>query len=52
MKKLSYYLKQHIGGYTLAILAMVIAVSLDLLSPQLTRHIVDDAPGFTLETLS
>lgn len=52
MKKLSYYLKQHIGGYTLAILAMVIAVSLDLLSPQLTRHIVDDViVGGKLEML-
>ena len=42
MKKLSYYLKQHIPGYLFAILSMVIAVSLDLLSPQVTRHIVDD----------
>lgn len=37
MKKLSYYLKQHIPGYLFAILSMVIAVSLDLLSPQVTR---------------
>ena len=42
MKKLSYYLKQHIPGYLFAILSMVIAVSLDLLTPQVTRHIVDD----------
>lgn len=42
MKKLSFYLKQHIPGYLLGILSMVIAVSLDLLSPQLTRHIIDD----------
>ena len=42
MKKLSYYLKQHIPGYLFAILSMVIAVSLDLLPPQVTRHIVDD----------
>ena len=33
MKKLSYYLKQHIPGYLFAILSMVIAVSLDLLTP-------------------
>ncbi len=42
MKKLSYYLKQHVAGYTFACLSMIIAVSLDLLSPQLTRHIIDD----------
>lgn len=36
MKKLSYYLKQQIPGYLFAILSMVIAVSLDLLSPQVT----------------
>lgn len=42
MKKLSYYLKQHTGGYTLAILSMVIAVGLDLWSPQLKRLMVDD----------
>lgn len=42
MKKLTYYLRQHIPGYTLAFVSMVIAVSLDLLSPQLTRHIIDD----------
>ena len=42
MKKLTYYLRQHIGGYALAGLSMIIAVSLDLLSPQLTRLIIDD----------
>ena len=42
MKKFSYYLKLHIPGYLFAILSMVIAVSLDLLTPQVTRHIVDD----------
>lgn len=42
MKKLSSYLKRHVLGYLLGILSMVIAVSLDLLSPQLTRHIIDD----------
>lgn len=42
MKKLTAYLGQHIVGYLFAILSMMIAVSLDLLSPQLTRHIVDD----------
>lgn len=42
MKKISFYLKQHALGYLIGIASMVIAVSLDLLSPQLTRHIVDD----------
>lgn len=42
MKKLSFYLKQHALGYLVGIASMVIAVSLDLLSPQLTRHIIDD----------
>ena len=42
MKKLTVYLGRHILGYLFAILSMMIAVSLDLLSPQLTRHIVDD----------
>lgn len=42
MKKLSFYLKQHALGYLIGVASMVIAVSLDLLSPQLTRHIIDD----------
>ncbi len=42
MKKLSVYLRQHAFGYLLGIAAMLIAVSLDLLSPQLTRRIIDD----------
>lgn len=42
MKKLTHYLGQHVWGYLFACLSMVIAVSLDLLSPQLTRHIIDD----------
>ena len=42
MKKLSSYLWEHKFAYFLAIISMVISVSLDMLSPQLTRHIVDD----------
>lgn len=42
MKKLSYYLRQHVWGYLFACLSMVIAVSLDLLSPMLTKTIIDD----------
>lgn len=42
MKKLSYYIKQHIPGYILAIISMICAIALDMLSPQLTRRIIDD----------
>ncbi len=42
MKKLSAYIYQFKFAYLLAILAMLIAVSLDMLSPQLIRHIIDD----------
>lgn len=42
MKKISSYLWEHKFAYFFAIVSMVISVSLDMLSPQLTRHIVDD----------
>ncbi|WP_455617912.1 ABC transporter ATP-binding protein [Eisenbergiella sp.] len=42
MKKLSTYLLEHKFGYLLGFFSMVIAVSLDMVSPQLTRHIIDD----------
>ena len=42
MKKISSYLMEHKLGYFIAIGAMIISVSLDMLSPQITRHIVDD----------
>ncbi|HJC57130.1 MAG TPA: ABC transporter ATP-binding protein/permease [Candidatus Eisenbergiella intestinipullorum] len=42
MRKLSSYLFQHRLGYLTVFLSMAIAVSLDLLSPQVTRVIVDD----------
>lgn len=42
MKKLSSYIWEHKYAYLFAIASMVISVSLDMLSPQLTRHIVDD----------
>lgn len=42
MKKLSSYLWEHKFAYLFAIVSMIISVSLDMLSPQLTRHIVDD----------
>ena len=42
MKKLSSYLRQHTFGYLTVFFSMAIAVSLDMLSPQVTRLIVDD----------
>lgn len=42
MKKLSYYIGKHAGAYLLAILCLIIGVGLDMLSPQLTKSIIDD----------
>lgn len=42
MKKLSSYIWEHKFAYLFAVVSMIISVSLDMLSPQLTRHIVDD----------
>ncbi len=42
MKKLSSYIWEHKFAYFFAITSMIISVSLDMLSPRLTKHIVDD----------
>lgn len=42
MKKLSTYLLEHKLGYLFAISSMVISVALDMVSPQLTKRIIDD----------
>ncbi len=42
MKKISTYIWEHKLAFSFAILSLIISVSLDMLSPQLTRHIVDD----------
>lgn len=42
MKKLRTYIWEHKWGYLFAVMSMVIAVCLDLMSPQFTKHIVDD----------
>ena len=42
MKKISTYIWEHKFAFAFAILSIVISVSLDMLSPQLTKHIVDD----------
>lgn len=45
MKKISQYVVQHIWGYLAAILCLIIGVGLDMLSPQLTKRIIDDVIG-------
>ena len=45
MKKLTTHIKEHLGAYLLATFALVASVSLDLLSPQLTKKIIDDVIG-------
>lgn len=42
MKKLSHYITKYTPAYLFAIASMVISVSLDMLAPQLTKHIIDD----------
>ena len=42
LKKLHIYIWEHKWGYLLAVSSLLIAVSLDLMSPQFTKHIVDD----------
>ncbi len=53
MKKLSTYILEHKFSFLFAICSMIISVSLDMLSPQLTRRIVDDVIiGGNLQKLS
>ena len=42
MKKISTYILKYWYAYALAILCIVIAVSLDMLSPQVTKRIIDN----------
>ena len=42
MKKITRYILRYWYAYLFAILCMVISISLDMLSPQITRHIIDD----------
>lgn len=42
MKKISAYIFEHKFRYLLAIAAMIISVTLDLMAPQFTKHIIDD----------
>lgn len=45
MKKISTHIKEHIGAYLIAVTSLVICTSLDMLSPQLTKQIIDDVIG-------
>lgn len=42
MKKLSTYILENKFLYLIGIVAMIFGVSLDMLSPQLTKRIIDD----------
>lgn len=53
MKKISTYIWEHKFAFLFAIISMIISVSLDMLSPQLTRLIVDHVIiGGAIEQLS
>lgn len=41
MNKLSYYLKKHWYAYAFALLCTVVAVIMDMISPQITKRIID-----------
>ena len=45
MKKISRHILEHLPAYLLAVVALVIHVGLDMLSPELTRRIIDDVIG-------
>ena len=45
MKPITYHIKKRLPAYLLAILSLVICVALDMLSPQLTKQIIDDVIG-------
>lgn len=45
MKKLSTHIREHLPAYLLAVFGLVVSVALDMLSPQLTKQIIDDVIG-------
>lgn len=45
MKKLSTRMREHLPAYVLAVFSLVVSVALDMLSPQLTKRIIDDVIG-------
>ena len=42
MNKLSYYIKKYWYAYAFGLLCTVVAVSLDMISPQITKRVIDD----------
>ena len=42
MKKLGHYMKRYAFLYLLGFVSMVVAITLDLAAPQITKHIIDD----------
>ena len=42
MIKLSYYLKKYWYAYAFGLICTVVAVSLDMISPQITKRVIDD----------
>lgn len=45
MKKLSTHIREHLATYIFAVLCLITCTSLDMLSPQLTKLIIDDVIG-------
>lgn len=45
MKKLSTHIREHFFAYLTAVISLIICTSLDMLSPQLTKQIIDDVIG-------
>ncbi|MBQ7955865.1 MAG: ABC transporter ATP-binding protein [Lachnospiraceae bacterium] len=45
MKKLSTHIREHLPAYLIAVISLIICTSLDMLSPQLTKQIIDDVIG-------
>ncbi len=45
MKKLRKHIWEHLPAYLLAVFGLVVSVALDMLSPLLTREIIDDVIG-------
>ena len=42
MKSLASYVRKYWYIYVIAIICMIISISLDMLSPQITKRIIDD----------
>lgn len=45
MKKITQHIREHLLAYLFAVTCLIIATSLDMLSPQLTKLIIDDVIG-------